>query len=160
MAILANQQTNKILKIKQTNKQTNLKILEAADIKLDLAVPSVSIYFLTRHTVDTLTFLQFLESTTIFCLGVFVLLCIFQKDSLLLLWPNPIHPAYYSPKITSSEGSQDLSRSDEGEETSVYVFSFLKKNELQDIYLWLPLGRRIAVVVSRKRWLSFFVSLL
>lgn len=104
MAILANQQTNKILKIKQTNKQTNLKILEAADIKLDLAVPSVSIYFLTRHIVDTLTFLQFLESTTIFCLGVFVLLCIFQKDSLLLLWPNPIHPAYYSPKITSSEG--------------------------------------------------------
>lgn len=101
MTILANQQTNKIPKIKKRKK---LKILELAEIKLDLTVPSVSIHFLTHHTVDTLTFLQFLESIAIFCLGVFVLLCIFQKDSLLLLWPNPIHPAYHSPKIMSSEG--------------------------------------------------------
>ena len=35
---------------------------------------------------------------------------------------------------------------------------FFKKNELEDIELWLPLKRRIKVVISRERRLPFFVA--
>lgn len=49
-----------------------LKIFEVTNIKLDSAVQPLTTCSLTHHTLGTLTFLQFLKSTTVFCFGVLV----------------------------------------------------------------------------------------
>lgn len=58
-----------------------LEISEVTDVGLGSAAQPLTIHLLTSHTAGTLTFLRFLKSTTLFCLEVFVLLFIFQKDS-------------------------------------------------------------------------------
>lgn len=81
-----------------------LKIFEVTDIKLDLAVQPLTTHLLTHHTVGTLTFPQFLKSTTLLCLEAFVLLSMLHKDAPTLPLASPTHPACLSPKVTSSEG--------------------------------------------------------